>query len=125
MEKIKNFKLSEDHYFTIAKNMVDHIYGNEGTYPETIEVINDCITFDYEYELISCEGYLPCLLDEYDDGEYDGSMDEFVKVAFETFDCDLLKKLAREYETEIYGNDSILDVYVDKYNVVMSVDWDC
>ena len=126
MEKeIKDFRLAEDHYFTIAKYMVDHIYGDEGTDPETIEVINDYITFDYEYELTSCEGYLPCLFDEYDNGEDDGRTEEFVKVAFETFDCDLLKKLAKEYEMVEYGNDSILDVYVDKYGVVMKVDWDC
>ena len=125
MKKCKDFRLSEDYYITIAEKMVDHIYSDEGTDPETIEVIYDCIIFDYEYDLTSTDGYLPCIFDEYDNGEDDGSMEEFVKVAFDTFDCELLKKLAKEYEMKEYGNDSILDVYVDEYGVVMKVDWDC
>ena len=62
--EIKDFRLREEYYFTIAKNMVDHIYKDDDDFDvdlETIEVINDCITFDYEYELTSVEGYLPCL----------------------------------------------------------------
>ena len=125
--EIKDFRLREEYYFTIAKNMVDHIYKDDDDFDvdlETIEVINDCITFDYEYELTSVEGYLPCIFDDYDNGEDDGSMDEFVKVAFDTFGCELLKKLAKEYEMKEYGNDSILDVYVDQYGVVMKIDWE-
>lgn len=126
--EIKNFSLSEEYYFTIAKNMVDHIYKDDDddfdVDLKTIEVINDCITFDYDYELTSCEGYLPCIFDDYDNGEDDGSMEEFVEFAFETFDCELLKRIARDYEMKEYGNDSILDVYLNQYGIVMKIDWE-
>lgn len=126
--EIKDFRLSEEYYFTIAKNMVDHIYKDDdddfGVDLEIIKVINDCITFDYDYELTSCEGYLPCIFDDYDNGEDDGSMEEFVAFAFETFDCELLKRIARDYEMEEYGNDSVLDVYLNQYGIVMKIDWE-